>query len=151
MFVMVISRSKRRTGGMGQKPQVGHSVRRGDCERLVCHFERTRLTAVHGGPALRCPPASPSTVARAPQRQLSTRHTTVSVCQGTAEAWILLAERDGGRAGSRGRGLVGRQRARQRAGWPLPLMAFAGVLCARGVDNGCIRLGYVQRLPMVAD
>jgi hypothetical protein len=152
LSAVVISRSKRRAGGMGKNPQFGSSVRRGDCERLACQFDSPRLTAVDGEPGLRCPPTSPSTVALAPRCQLSTRHTTVSVWKGTPEVRILLAERDGGRCQIKRKGwLVERQRARQRAGLPLPLVAFEGVLCARGVSNGRIRLGYVQRLPMVAD
>ena len=108
-----ISRSKRRAGEMGKNPQFGRSVRRSDCERLACQCDRPRLTAVHVAPALRCPPASPSTVARAPRRQLSTRHTTGSACQGIAEVWILLVERDGGRCPITRKGwLVGRKRAR---------------------------------------
>jgi hypothetical protein len=150
LSAVVLSRSKRRAGGMGKNLQFGSSVCRGDCERLACQFERPRLTAVHGEPGLRCTPASPRTVTRPPHRQLSTRQRPSAPGRGHRRYGYCY--RDGGRCRITRQGwLVGRKRARQRAGLPLLLVAFAGVLCARGVDNGCIRLGSVQRLPMVAD
>jgi hypothetical protein len=90
--------------------------------------------------------------ALASRPQLSICHTTVGVWQETPEVWILLVERDRRRFWvKRKGGLVGRQRARQRTALPLPLVAFSGMLCSKGVCNGRIRLGVVQRLSMVAD
>ena len=59
---------------MSKNPQGGRSVRRGDYERLACHFDRPRLTAVHGAPGLCCPPLHRNRRTRATSSALHLSH-----------------------------------------------------------------------------
>jgi len=70
------------------------SVYGGAFERLACQCESPHLTAIHVNPGLGCAPASTRSIAVAPWRQLSIRHTTVSGWKGAPEVWILLTACD---------------------------------------------------------
>jgi hypothetical protein len=87
------------------------------------------------------------------QPKLDSRPTPVSAGEATAEVWMLLSDRDGVRVRMGRKGLLGMEDARTAARGLVPAArgVFRCAVLERGCRDGRIRLGDVQRLPMVAD